>query len=237
MDDAGEESGPKHRSKQNPELTPPSHSRYAIDRHGASKPTWYFTNPASSKFIRLILIQHNSTARSISLLPNLPTEPSQRQAPKSKLAIIEQPKLSRLLITPAPAVTMVLEYFNIKNIRKNKGSNGDEAVKTPILNDEEEKFLHHITSEDPEGTPPPLPERPVIILDSGKEVKGKDAQIALMDGADKIPLPSSPPVDSEGKEIIGEEKDKTKEGEEKKKRNLMSYLSVIPGRSSKVRQS
>ena len=56
-----------------------------------------------------------------------------------------------------------------------------------------------------------------------------------MDGADKIPLPSSPPVDSEGKEIIGKEIDKTKGGEEKKKRNLMSYLSVIPGRSSKVR--
>ena len=130
---------------------------------------------------------------------------------------------------------MVLEYFNIKNIRKNKRGNGDEAVKTPILNDEEEKFLHHITLEDPEGTPPPLPERPVIILDNSKEVKGKDAQIALMDGADKIPLPSSPPADSEGKEIIGEEKDKTKEGEEKKKRNLMSYFPVIPGRSSKVR--
>lgn len=127
----------------------------------------------------------------------------------------------------------MLEYFNIKNIRKHKGGNGDEAVKTPILNDEEEKFLHHITSEDPEGTPPPLPERPVIILDSGKEVKGKDAQAALMDGADKIPLPSSPPVDSEGKEIIGEEIDKAKGGEEKKKRHLMSYLPVIPGRSSK----
>lgn len=32
-DDAGEESGPKRRSKQEPELTPSITSRYAIDRH------------------------------------------------------------------------------------------------------------------------------------------------------------------------------------------------------------
>jgi hypothetical protein len=44
---------------------------------------------------------------------------------------------------------------------------------------------------------PPLPERPVVILDTGEKVAGKDAQVALMDGADKIALPSSPPAEGE----------------------------------------
>jgi len=128
---------------------------------------------------------------------------------------------------------MVLEYFNIKNIRKHKSEEkADSTAQTPVLNEEDEQFLHRVTSE---GTPPPLPERPVVILDNGATLQGKDAQVALMDGAEKVPLPTSPPVDSEGKELVDGEQDKgtTKEAEEKKSRKFMSYLPAIPGRLGK----
>ena len=69
-----------------------------------------------------------------------------------------------------------------------------EPPKSPILNDEDEKFLQSLTAEEPA---PPLPERPVVILDTGDKVVGKDAQEALMDGANKIPLPQSPPAVTE----------------------------------------
>ncbi|OCK79291.1 hypothetical protein K432DRAFT_275655, partial [Lepidopterella palustris CBS 459.81] len=107
----------------------------------------------------------------------------------------------------------------------------DNTVRTPVLNEEEEQFLKRITNEEPEGTPPPLPARPVVILDNGQEIKGKDAQIALMDGADKVPLPKSPPVDSEGKALVDGEQEKE---EKKKKRTFVSYLPALPGRFTKV---
>jgi len=60
---------------------------------------------------------------------------------------------------------MVLEYFTaLKGKVEHKKHN---AGAQPILNDEDEKFLQRITSEE---TPPPLPERPVVILDNDEKV-------------------------------------------------------------------
>ena len=60
----------------------------------------------------------------------------------------------------------------------------------PVLSEEDEQFLNRITSD---GKPPPLPERPQP-LDApvAGETPIKDAQIALMDGAQNIPLPETP---------------------------------------------
>ncbi|KAF2745080.1 hypothetical protein M011DRAFT_527870 [Sporormia fimetaria CBS 119925] len=68
-------------------------------------------------------------------------------------------------------------------------SPSEEPATSPILDEEDEKFLHRLASlsQEPETTPPPLPERPV----------GRNAQEALMDGADKVPLPVSPPETSD----------------------------------------
>jgi hypothetical protein len=71
----------------------------------------------------------------------------------------------------------------------------DELGAEPVLDEEDEKFLERLAAiaQEPEGTPPPLPGRPVVIIDeNGQQKVGKDAQEALMDGADKIALPQSP---------------------------------------------
>jgi hypothetical protein len=88
---------------------------------------------------------------------------------------------------------MVLEYLNFRKSKDGVQTIVSDAPKSPILNDEDEKFLERLTSE-AEGKAPPLPERPVVIFDTGEKVVGKDAQVALMNGAEKVPLPQSPPA-------------------------------------------
>jgi hypothetical protein len=71
----------------------------------------------------------------------------------------------------------------------------DETGAEPVLDEEDEKFLERLAAiaSEPEGTPPPLPGRPAVVVDEkGQQKVGKDAQEALMDGADKIALPNSP---------------------------------------------
>lgn len=72
----------------------------------------------------------------------------------------------------------------------------NETGAEPVLDEEDEKFLERLAAiaSEPEGTPPPLPGRPAVVIDeNGQQKVGKDAQEALMDGADKIELPKSPP--------------------------------------------
>lgn len=72
----------------------------------------------------------------------------------------------------------------------------DETGAEPVLDEEDEKFLERLAAiaSEPEGTPPPLPGRPAVVIDeNGQQKVGKDAQEALMDGADKVALPKSPP--------------------------------------------
>ena len=60
----------------------------------------------------------------------------------------------------------------------------------PVLSEEDEQFLNRITSD---GKPPPLPTRPEPQdAPVAGETQIKDAQIALMDGAQNIPLPETP---------------------------------------------
>ncbi|KAF2097129.1 hypothetical protein NA57DRAFT_57731 [Rhizodiscina lignyota] len=112
---------------------------------------------------------------------------------------------------------MVLEYFTF---RKSKGKATEDAqadgAKSPVMNEEDEQFLEKITSE---SAAPANPENPTIILDNGSKVKGKDAQVALMAGADQIPLPASP---REG----GAAGDG--DGKSKEQRNYWSYMPTIP---------
>lgn len=71
----------------------------------------------------------------------------------------------------------------------------EETDAEPVFDAEDEKFLERLAAiaSEPEGTPPPLPGRPAVIIDEkGQQKVGKDAQEALMDGADKIALPKSP---------------------------------------------
>ena len=100
---------------------------------------------------------------------------------------------------------------------KSKGNGAEDAKvdtsQAPFLNDEDEAFFTKIASE---GTALSHPQRPTIILDNGQKVRGKDAQIALMAGADKIALPASPPEGAP---------DAT-EGTQKQRTN---YWNLVPG--------
>jgi hypothetical protein len=115
---------------------------------------------------------------------------------------------------------MVLEYFNVRKSKDGAQTAVPDAPKSPILNDEDERFLEQLTTEE---QPPPLPERPVVILDNGDKAVGKDAQVALMDGAEKIPLPQSPPVQSDSQTTKTEESKAAKKAHE-----YLTYVRNIP---------
>jgi hypothetical protein len=114
---------------------------------------------------------------------------------------------------------MVLEYFSLRKKDKPAGDEGaeqaadDSGTKSPVLSNEDEKFLEKIASE---SAAPSHRERPTIILDNGKKVRGTDAQVALLDGADKVPLPASPPEVQEGDDGKG------------KAKNYWSFMPSIP---------
>jgi hypothetical protein len=102
----------------------------------------------------------------------------------------------------------------------------EETGAEPALDEEDQIFLERLAAiaSEPEGDAPPLPTRPVEVTDDKGEKKiGRDAQQVLMDGADKIALPMSPPevtADSSGKG-----KEKAKGGLDRKK-SVMSYFSL-----------
>lgn len=148
---------------------------------------------------------------------------------------------------------MSLSYFNVKKLRRQSkqpelepeqsqsepkvavtsppaptvSTPSAETAISPVLDEEDEKFLERLASleDELEGTPPPLPERSAaIIADSQGHVKvGKDAQEALMDGADKIPLPMSPPEVTDAK---GKGKAKEGSGENALKKGVMDYFAL-----------
>ncbi|KAF2032345.1 hypothetical protein EK21DRAFT_87212 [Setomelanomma holmii] len=101
----------------------------------------------------------------------------------------------------------------------------EEPAAEPVLDEEDQIFLERLAAiaSEPEGEAPPLPTRPVEVTDSkGEKVVGRDAQIALMDGADKVALPQSPP------EVTAEssEKGKGKASGLDRKKSVMSYFSL-----------
>ena len=87
----------------------------------------------------------------------------------------------------------MMEYFNYKKAKKH--IEHAEKSEEPVLTDEDEAFLHRIAEE---GTPPELPERPPPLparpqdLSVAGETQGNNAQIALFNGAQNIPLPEAP---------------------------------------------
>lgn len=92
-------------------------------------------------------------------------------------------------------IVKMMEYFSSKRTRS-KSPAPRTQVETPILNEEDEAFLARIETE---GTPPELPERPAPPLPSRTqdlphvgETEGNNAQIALMDGSQNVPLPDTP---------------------------------------------
>lgn len=101
----------------------------------------------------------------------------------------------------------------------------EEAESEAALDPEDEKFLERLAAiaSEPEGTPPPLPQRTEVVDDKGEKKVGKDAQEALMDGADKVALPMSPPETTADTSDKG--KGKAPEGLARKK-SVLSYFQL-----------
>ena len=117
-----------------------------------------------------------------------------------------------------------MEYFTSKRARSKSPAPLTQG-ETPVLNEEDEAFLARMETE---GTPPELPERPGPPLPArpqdlplAGETEGNNAQIALYDGSQNIPLPDAPdtPEDvltTSEPDVIDQGKAKGKQKETKK---------------------
>lgn len=88
---------------------------------------------------------------------------------------------------PPQLNNMAMEYINYLRAKAHLAS--AEKSEKPVLSDEDEQFLNRITSQGDEAAPP-LPARPA-----------KDAQLALMDGAQNVKLPETPTEEVEEPEV------------------------------------
>jgi hypothetical protein len=112
----------------------------------------------------------------------------------------------------------------------------EETDTEPDFDDEDRQFLERLSAiaSEPEGEAPPLPTRPVEIVDAAGEKKvGRDAQEALMDGADKVALPMSPTEPAEETSAKGKGKEKAKSPGLDHKKSVMSYFSPVMDRFKK----
>ena len=120
----------------------------------------------------------------------------------------------------------MMEYLTHRRPKSKSPIRTSEEVEAPVLNEEDEAFLARIESE---RTPPALPERhappqrPQDLPEVGDTI-GNNAQLALLDGSQNIPLPDAPdtPDTPEGvlttaePDDIDQGKDKGKQKEVKK---------------------
>ncbi|KAF2665398.1 hypothetical protein BT63DRAFT_416962 [Microthyrium microscopicum] len=118
---------------------------------------------------------------------------------------------------------MVLEFLQ----RKKETAKAEKGVKSPVLTSEDEQFLERLVGE------AQLPPSEVVLFEGNKST---NAQERLMDGADKVPLPTSPdantataanPLDEAAKSPadVKDAKDPKKD-----KSRRQSYLSMIQKR-------
>ena len=119
----------------------------------------------------------------------------------------------------------MMEYFSAKRAKSKSPMRAPQRTETPLLTEEDEAFLARIETE---GTPPelparrgpPLPQRPQDLPVTG-ETEGNNAQIALYDGSQNIPLPEVPDTPEDvlttaEPESLEQEKSKGKHKEGKK---------------------
>lgn len=125
----------------------------------------------------------------------------------------------------------MMDYFHVKKAKsKSLMSQPVQEVNAPVLSEADEAFLARIESE---GTPPELPARPAPQvpqrpqdLPEVGEASGNNAQIALLDGSQNIPLPDVPDTPNDTpvpKEIVHSEEGETK-GKHKEKKSKWSFL-------------
>jgi hypothetical protein len=83
---------------------------------------------------------------------------------------------------------MAMEYINY--IKAKTHLSMATKSETPVLTEEDENFLNRVVGEE---NPPALPPRPEQLgVSSDGPPPMKDAQVAIMDGAQNVPLPETP---------------------------------------------
>lgn len=115
-----------------------------------------------------------------------------------------------------------MEYINYV---KNKAHIGNlTRSQAPVLSEEDEKFLHHVTSDD--APAPPLPVRPSVQdLPVAGDTQGNDAQVALLDAAQNVALPATPDeIKSEPAAMQGSKTDPSKISDKKSTGYTWSWL-------------
>ena len=122
---------------------------------------------------------------------------------------------------------MAMEYINY--IKAKTHISTSKKAETPVLSEEDEQFLNQITSD---VKAPPLPARPrVLDLPVAGETKGNDAQIALMNGAQNIPLPDTPDEVTEEPPMLEDSTTSAKDG---KKKSTWSWLRRDSRRADRI---
>ncbi|KAF8857676.1 hypothetical protein BDZ45DRAFT_426987 [Acephala macrosclerotiorum] len=121
----------------------------------------------------------------------------------------------------------MLEYFAYKKIKKSnqdrhkhgRASTPSTPEPAPLLNEEDENFLTRVVSA--EGTPPPLPDRPLgwIPAEAGDST-GNDAQMVVHDGNGTITQENGKAKQDKGK---GKENEKAED--KTKKHSRFSFLT------------
>lgn len=112
----------------------------------------------------------------------------------------------------------MLEYFTYKKVKKHqaeKKAKEHEHIQSPLLDEDDERFLTRIVSA--EGTPPPLPERPHGLGVEAGDSTGNTSQMVVHDGVEDGKHGSK----DKGK---GKAKDNEKDS---KKSNRFSFLNKI----------
>ena len=125
--------------------------------------------------------------------------------------------LQLILLPPIPTTTkMAMEYVNYIKAKTNLAF--APKSEKPVLSDEDEKFLDRVITDE---NPPALPPRPDLL--SASEIK--DAQIALMDGAQNIPLPETPQETSDEVQLTTKSTTETPVPPTKQSRSTWSWFS------------
>ncbi len=105
----------------------------------------------------------------------------------------------------------------------------EEPAAEAVLDEEDKRFLERLAAiaDEPEGPAPELPTRPLQVVDStGQKRVGRDAQEALLDGADKVALPSSPPPVTADTSSKAKGKSKDKGGDLGRRKSVLSYFNL-----------
>jgi hypothetical protein len=119
----------------------------------------------------------------------------------------------------------MMEYFTYKKIKKHQTEkNAKEGVQSPVISEEDEHFLTRVISA--EGTPPPLPDRPLFGPEVGDSTNNQ-AQMVVHDGNGTAEPEGNGATEPVLDKELPKDKGKGKENEKPnhKKSNRFSFIT------------